>query len=146
VLVVTFFGGFQALMPLLGWGVGSRLGPMVRAWDHWIAFVLLAGVGAKMLWEARAGAEDARAERDLDALGVLVALAIATSIDAFAVRITLPLLASVATIGVTTAILCVVGLFAGQRFGAVLGRRLEAGGGLALIGLGCKILVEHLTA
>lgn len=151
VLVATFFGGFQALMPLLGWGVGSRVGPMVRAWDHWIAFVLLAGIGGKMLWEARAGADQARAERDLYALGVLVVLAIATSIDAFAVGITLPmlnapLLASIATIGVTTAILCVVGLYAGQRFGAALGRRLEAGGGLVLIGLGCKILVEHLSA
>jgi putative Mn2+ efflux pump MntP len=149
-LVALLFGGFQAGMPLLGWGLGRQLGPTVKAWDHWIAFALLAAIGAKMLHEARgaAGGEPRRAG-DPFAPKVLLLLALATSIDAFAVGITLPLLGapfvlSLATIGVTTALLSALGLFAGQRFGAVLGRRLDALGGVALIGLGCVILFDHL--
>jgi putative Mn2+ efflux pump MntP len=150
-LVALFFGGFQALMPLLGWLLGSRIGPLVQAWDHWIAFVLLGGIGAKMLWEARGGGDEVEgAAGDLFALRVMLVLAIATSIDAFAVGVTLPMLGaplalSLATIGVTTAVLSVIGLFLGRRFGAMLGRGLDAFGGLVLIGLGAKILVEHLA-
>ncbi len=153
VLVALFFGGFQALMPVVGWLVGARIGPLVEAWDHWIAFVLLGAIGAKMLWEARGSKEDAapRSEAELFGFRVMLALAVATSIDALAVGITLPMLdapfvLSVATIGVTTAVLCVVGLVAGRRAGAMLGRRLDMLGGIILIGLGVKILVEHLRA
>ncbi len=151
VLVMTFFGGFQALMPVLGWAVGSRLGPIVQAWDHWIAFVHLAGIGGKMIWEGRGDADEpAPEQRDPYSLRVMVVLAVATSIDALAVGITLPmlnapLLLSIATIGVTTAVLSAVGLYAGQRFGSKLGRRLDLVGGLVLIGLGTKILIEHLS-
>lgn len=151
--VAVFFGGFQAGMPLAGWALGSRLGPLVAAWDHWIAFVLLAGIGLKMLHEARSGAEAVRGrtDRELFGLRVMFVLAVATSIDAFAVGITLPMLdapfaLSLATIGVTTAVLSALGLVAGRRFGAILGRRLDAFGGLVLIALGGKILVEHLRA
>ncbi len=153
--VAGFFGGFQALMPLLGWFLGSRVGPLVEAWDHWIAFVLLAGIGGKMLWEARHGADEAeqlaRSDDELFGLKVMCVLAIATSIDALAAGITLPmfdapLLVSLLTIGVTTAVLSAVGLYAGRRFGAVLGKRLDVFGGLVLVGLGIKILVEHLRA
>jgi putative Mn2+ efflux pump MntP len=149
-LVALFFGGFQAGMPLLGWVIGAQLGPLVRAWDHWIAFVLLAAIGGKMLWEA-AHADDEEAEKgDLYGLRVMTVLAIATSIDALAVGITLPLLGadllvSLVTIGVTTAVCSALGLFAGRRFGAMLGRRLDVVGGLVLIGMGLKILVEHLS-
>jgi putative Mn2+ efflux pump MntP len=151
-LVAAFFGGFQALMPLLGWLLGSRIGPLVEAWDHWIAFALLGAIGGKMLWEARGGEEEKEGEdrtADLFGLKVMFVLAVATSIDALAVGITLPMLnapfaLSLITIGVTTAILSALGLFAGRRFGAVLGKRLDAAGGLVLIGLGVKILVEHL--
>ncbi len=152
-LVALFFGGFQALMPVLGYLVGARVGPLVDAWDHWIAFVLLGGVGAKMLWEAYTGPEDAppRSEKELFGTRVMLPLAVATSIDALAVGITLPmleapLLLSVITIGVTTAVLCVAGLYLGRRAGAMLGRRLDVLGGLILIGLGTKILIEHLAA
>jgi putative Mn2+ efflux pump MntP len=150
-LVAVFFGGFQALMPVLGWILGRRLGPAVAAWDHWIAFVLLVGIGAKMLWEARASAAAVAAEpRDLFASREMFVLAIATSIDAFAVGVMLPmldapLLLSLVTIGVVTALLSVFGLYAGRHFGAMLGRRLDAVGGLVLVGLGIKILVEHLS-
>ncbi len=152
-LVAGFFGGAQAVMPAIGWLIGSRVGPVVQAWDHWIAFVLLAAIGGKMLWEARGGAadDDAPAAGDPFGLRVMFVLAIATSIDALAVGITLPMLdapfvLSLATIGVTTALLSALGLFAGRRFGALLGKRLDLAGGLVLIGLGVRILVEHLTA
>lgn len=148
-LVAGFFGGFQALMPVLGWLLGARIGPLVQAWDHWIAFVLLAFVGGKMLWEARGAGEDQESSVDHFALRSMVVLAIATSIDALAVGITLPMLdapflLSVVTIGVVTALLSAVGLFAGRHFGALLGRRLDLAGGVVLIGLGSKILIEHL--
>lgn len=156
-LVAAFFGGFQALMPLVGFGigafVGARVGPLVQSIDHWVAFALLAGLGGKMLWEARGDDDDddGAPEEDLFGGKAMFLLAIATSIDALAVGITLPLLGadlllSCATIGVTTAVLSAAGLFLGRRFGALLGRRLDALGGIVLIGLGVKLLVEHLTA
>jgi putative Mn2+ efflux pump MntP len=151
VVVGAYFGGFQGLMPLLGWFLGTRIGPAVAAWDHWIAFVLLAAIGGKMLWEARpTKGEHGRSDQpDLFGFRQMITLAVATSIDAFAVGITLPMLRvplglSVVTIGITTALLSAAGLFAGRRFGAILGRRLDALGGLVLIGFGLKILVEHL--
>ncbi len=149
-LVALFFGGSQGLMPLFGWAIGSQLGPAVQAWDHWIAFVLLAGIGGKMLWEARGEKSEAPAG-DLYGWKVMLVLALATSVDALAVGVTLPmldapLLLSLLTIGVTTAVLSVLGLFAGRKFGALLGKRLDVAGGAILIGLGLKILIEHLRA
>lgn len=154
VLVTVLFGGFQAFMPLIGWVVGSRLGPLVQAWDHWIAFVLLSAIGGKMLWEARGTKKEVNAapsEADLFGMKGMLVLAVATSIDALAVGVTLPMLnapffLSLATIGITTGLLSALGLFAGRRFGALLGKRLDVVGGLVLIGLGTKILVEHLSA
>lgn len=152
--VAVFFGGAQALMPALGWLLGRRVGPLVQAWDHWIAFGLLAAIGAKMLWEARAAAsDDAPGEPEADIFGtkVMLVLAVATSLDALAVGVTFPMLdvplvSSLATIGLTTAVLSALALFAGHRFGAVLGKRLDALGGVVLIGLGIKILLDHLGA
>jgi putative Mn2+ efflux pump MntP len=103
-----------------------------------------------MLWEARSKeATDPRSDDDLFGVKVLLVLAVATSIDALAAGITLPMLdaplgLSLVTIGSTTALLSAVGLFAGRRFGAALGRRLDVAGGIVLIGLGLKILVQHL--
>lgn len=159
--VMLFFGGFQALMPLVGWLVGDRIGPWVQAWDHWIAFVLLGAIGGKMIWEARGQAREADAPSDAKSASSngeagftwksMTVLAIATSIDALAVGITLPMLQAplvltVASIGITTAVLSATGLWAGRRFGAMLGPRLDVVGGLVLMGLGTKILVEHLSA
>lgn len=155
--VAIFFGGFQALMPVLGWLLGARIGPRVAAWDHWIAFVLLAAIGGKMIWEARQpAARPAGPDPDPDRtsrpgdLRVLLLLAVATSLDAFAVGLTLPLIGaplvlSVATIGVVTALASALGFFAGRRVGAMLGRRLDAVGGAVLIGVGLRILLQHLT-
>lgn len=152
VRIALFFGGFQALMPLLGWAIGAAFGEVVRAWDHWIAFVLLGAIGLKMLWEAWKGGDDEASDVGVDAFApkVLVVLAIATSIDALAAGITLPMLeapiaTSLVTIGVTTAVLSAIGVVLGRRFGAMLGKRLEIVGGLALVGLGTKILIEHLS-
>ena len=150
VLVSSFFGGFQALMPLLGWIAGTRAGPLIEAWDHWLAFALLVGIGGKMLWEARSPkSAEAGAAADLYGIRVMLVLAVATSIDALAAGITLPVLGaplalSLVTIGVTAAVLSGVGLFAGRRFGAALGSRLDVVGGVVLIGLGVKVLLEHL--
>jgi manganese efflux pump family protein len=151
-LVAILFGGFQALMPLLGYVLGRELGPYIERFDHWIAFALLVAIGAKMLHESRAqGSADAPSQRDVFRLEVLLVLAIATSIDALAAGITLPMLGaplvlSLVTIGVTTALSSGAGLLVGRRFGASLGKRLDVVGGLVLIGLGTKILIQHLTA
>jgi putative Mn2+ efflux pump MntP len=149
--VALYFGGFQAFMPLLGWLLGSQLGPLVAAWDHWIAFVLLAGLGVKMLWEARAPNDDEPVPeaRDPFAPRVMFVLAIATSLDAFAVGVMLPMLGaplvlSLLCIGSVTALLSVAGLYLGRHFGKLLGKRLDAVGGVVLLGMGTKILLEHL--
>ena len=151
-MVALFFGGFQALMPAIGWTVGVRFGPIVESWDHWIAFCLLAGIGGKMLWEsARQQTAKLSSQGNPFGLKVILLLAIATSIDALAAGISLPILQqplmpSILIIGVITAVLSAAGLFAGRRFGAMLGRRLDAVGGIVLVAIGCKILIQHLTA
>lgn len=150
-LVAVLFGGFQAFMPLLGYLLGRELGPSVERYDHWIAFVLLGGIGAKMLHEAFSISDEGpTTQRDVFRLEVLLVLALATSIDALAAGITLPMLGaplvlSLVTIGLTTALLSGIGLLVGRRFGASLGKRLDVAGGLVLIGLGTKILIQHLS-
>jgi putative Mn2+ efflux pump MntP len=149
-LVAGFFGGFQALMPLLGWLLGAKIEAVVGSWDYWIAAALLVGVGGKMLWEARHGdgERDVAADEELFGLKVMLLLAVATSIDAWAVGITLPILGaplvlSLVVIGVTTAVLSVLGLLLGRRFGAALGKRLDVFGGLLLVGMGVRIALGH---
>jgi putative Mn2+ efflux pump MntP len=147
-LVAGFFGGFQAIMPLFGWLLGAGIGRYVTSWSHWVAFVLLAGIGGKMLWEARKPQDDNPDSSVLFGWRIMLVLAIATSIDAFAAGISLslvgaPLLVSIAMIGIVTAVMSAAGLYAGRRFGAVLGRRLDVVGGLVLIGIGIKIVAEH---
>lgn len=148
VVPALLFGGAQALMPALGWGLGRRFGGWVEELDHWFAFLVLGAIGAKMLYEALGAPEQASAPAGLR---TLLLLAIATSIDAFAAGLTLPLLgapfaASIAMIGAITALLSGLGVVLGRHFGALLGRKLDVLGGALLILLGCKILVEHLSA
>lgn len=150
-IVAIAFGGAQAAMPLLGYGLGAALGPLMSRYGHWLAFVLLVGIGAKMLWEARKTDDDApNDDKKGDPWGfrVMAGLAVATSIDAFAAGVTLPLLdaplvVSIVTIGVTTAVLSGVGLLVGRRLGAIFGKRLEVVGGLVLVALAVKVLVDH---
>ena len=148
-IVATAFGGFQAGMPVLGWLIGSTFGGVVCAFGPWIAFALLAALGLKMIWESRAPPEAVEEREDLYGLRPMLFLSVATSIDAFAVGVTLPLLDapfafSIAAIGVTTAVLSASGLYLGRRLGAGLGRGLDAVGGGVLLILGAKILLEHL--
>lgn len=146
-VVGLYFGGFQALMPFLGYLLGSGFKDVISSYDHWIAFILLALIGVNMIRESR---EDG--EESLDAsLGVrtMVLLAIATSIDAMAVGVTLaflavPILSSVSFIGVVTFFLSVVGVKAGNVFGCRYKSKAELTGGLVLILIGLKILLQHL--
>src|SRR5690606_15299371 len=150
--VALAFGGFQAAMPLLGWLAGDALGAGAAAWDHWIAFALLGGLGGKMLLDARRGGEaeePGASGAPALSLHVLLLLAVATSIDALAAGVTLPALGvpiapALLSIGVTTAALSGAGVLLGSRLGGA-GSRLPALGGLVLVGLGVKILVEHLA-
>lgn len=147
-LVLAFaFGLAQGVMPLLGWGLGTAFAGWIEAVDHWIAFLILSALGLNMI---RASREDTPASPALSGWP-LFAAAVATSIDAAAAGITLPLLGlpvalACATIGAVTALLCFAGAFAGGHASRHLEGRAELLGGLVLIGLGVKILVEHLAA
>ncbi len=150
-LIALFFGGFQALMPFIGWLVGSQFEKYITAYDHWIAFVLLCFIGGKMLYECifKKGEDAAESESALD-IKELFVLAIATSIDALAVGVTFALLpdvnigTSVLFIGLTTFLLSGIGVFIGNRFGSRFEKKAEIAGGVILILIGLKILLEHL--
>lgn len=147
-VVGAWFGGFQALMPLLGYLLGNRFARYITSIDHWIAFVLLAAIGANMLREAFSGKDEAEADASLGFKAMLV-MAVATSIDALAVGITFAFLpvniwVAVGLIGVITFLLSMLGVKAGGVFGAKYKARAEAAGGVILILLGLKILLEHL--
>lgn len=145
------FGAFQALMPALGWIAGKAVYRYISAVDHWIAFGLLAVVGGKMLYEALGGDDDHEDGRESDPTRgfALLVLAIATSIDALAVGLSLsmigqPIAFAALVIGVVCAGFTATGMLLGRRIGALWGPRVEVFGGLILIGIGVKILVEHL--
>ena len=147
-MMALFFGLFQALMPVIGWLLGSAFAGLIGGVDHWIAFLLLAGIGGKMIHEAVSGAED-EADASLS-IRLLLVLAVATSIDALAVGIGLailatPILMPAVLIGGVTFLLSFAGGLLGSRLGERFGRRMEALGGLVLIGIGIRILVSHLS-
>jgi putative Mn2+ efflux pump MntP len=144
-LGALLFGVFQAGMAALGWGGGVVLAGWVAAWDHWLAFVLLVGLGLHVVWEALAEPEAERTSRGL--LG-LVGLAIATSLDSLAAGLTLPVLEvrpllAVGVIGLVTGGLSLLGGLLGRQLGDRFGPRLEIVGGVVLVALGVKILLEH---
>ena len=143
-----FFGGFQALMPLLGYFLGSRLAGSIERFDHWIAFLLLAFIGFNMIRESR---EEVKEEQTFAGVNFkeLIVLAIATSIDALAVGVTFAFLQvkivpAVTIIGCTAFILSLAGVYVGNVFGARYKSRAELTGGVILILIGLKILLEHL--
>ena len=145
-----YFGLFQFGMPLIGWFLGSSVSAYIEAVDHWIAFGLLAVIGGRMVWEAlrRSCGEEEAASTDLSARR-LVVLAVATSIDALAVGVSMAfmdvdILISAVVIGVVAFVLSVVGGLLGKRLGCLFQRRAEVVGGVVLIAIGVKILVEHL--
>ncbi|MDD7288693.1 MAG: manganese efflux pump MntP family protein [Clostridiales bacterium] len=142
-----WFGGFQGAMPLLGWLLGSRFTSYITSVDHWIAFVLLGILGFNMLREAKNGeAEEADASLGFR---VMLAMAVATSIDALAVGITFAflevnILPAVSFIALVTFLFSAVGVKIGSLFGTRFKAKAEALGGIILILLGVKILLEHL--
>lgn len=147
VIVGIWFGGFQALMPALGYLLGSQFKDSITAVDHWIAFILLGIIGGNMIREACSG----ECERENDSLDIktMFLLAVATSIDALAVGITFAFLkvnivAAVSFIGATTFIISAAGVKIGNIFGTKYKAKAELAGGVILILLGLKILLEHL--
>ena len=152
IVIGLFFGGFQALMPFIGWALGTQFESYITSIDHWIAFVLLVFIGGKMIVEA-VRPEDENVEIDkldppLDLKEMLV-LAVATSIDALAVGISLACIESAIalealTIGIVTFLLSAFGVYFGNHFGRKIDLKLDLIGGLILIGIGTKILIEHL--
>ncbi len=146
-VIGLWFGGFQALMPALGYILGKRFERYVTAIDHWIAFVLLALIGANMIKEALSAEED-KTDDSID-IKTMFLLAVATSIDALAVGITYAFLQvrivpAVSFIGIITLVLSVIGVKIGNVFGLKYKTRAEILGGLILILMGLKILLEHL--
>ena len=142
------FGLFQALMPVLGWLAGVTVREQIGAFDHWLAFALLTLVGGKMLWEACHGDDESPPEGDPTRGLSLVMLSIATSIDALAVGLSLAVLGvtiwtPALVIGLIACILTICGMLLGRRLGRAWGTGVEIFGGLVLIGIGVKILIEH---
>ena len=151
-IMAFFFGLFQAVMPLIGWLLGSQFQQYITSIDHWIAFILLGFIGGKMMVEAvREWNEEEIVEvtdAPIDHKNMLV-LAVATSIDALAVGITFaflntPIIEAISIIGITTFVLSIIGVIVGNFFGSKYKSKAEFIGGLILVLLGVKILLEHL--
>lgn len=160
-IIALFFGGFQALMPLIGWALGKQFEQYIMAVDHWVAFVLLVFIGGKLIVDvikecrtanvvgATEDDKPTAATDDSFHIGELLLMALATSIDALAIGITLAFLqvnivTAISIIGVTTFLLSVLGVFIGNIFGTKYQHKATLGGGAVLILIGVKILVEHL--
>lgn len=151
-VIALFFGFFQAVMPVIGWALGSSFSACIEPVDHWIAFALLAAVGAKMLWDAFHEDDEAPdcGPEKLD-LRELLLLALATSIDALAVGISFALLSvniaeAALIIGLVTFAFSFVGVAIGYKFGSRFNKGASIVGGVVLIAIGVKILLEHLGA
>lgn len=146
--IAVFFGSFQALMPLIGSLAGMSVREHIAGYDHWLAFGLLFAVGAKMIYESFK-ITPARQNFNPSNIWVLLVLSVATSIDALAIGITLSflkveILKAVVIIGLVTFALSYLGVFIGRKIGHFFENKIEAIGGLILIALGTKILLEHL--
>lgn len=148
VIVALYFGLFQGLMPVIGYLLGTNFSDLVTSIDHWIAFILLGFIGGKMIKEAL-GKEESEIDDKVDFKSMVV-LAIATSIDALAVGITFAFLnsgnivLSFLLIGIITFVLSLIGVKIGNKFGSKYEKKAELVGGLILVLLGIKILLEHL--
>ena len=146
--VALYFGGFQALMPLLGFFLASSFAEYIKRFDHWIAFVLLAFIGLNMIRESREEAEEEKPYTGINFKELFI-LAVATSIDALAVGVTFAFLQvnivpAIAIIGCTTFVISLAGVYVGNVFGARYKSRAELTGGVILVLIGLKILLEHL--
>ena len=144
------FGLFQFLMPILGWWAGQNIFRYIELFDHWVAFVLLLFIGGRMIWESTLENSRAKVRKTDSTAGLsLLVLSIATSIDAFAVGLSYSVLGfaifwPAVIIGIVAFGMTLLGTKVGPKFGLVLGRSAGFAGGLVLIGIGVKILLEHL--
>lgn len=142
------FGTIEALTPLIGWALGSLAADYVSAWDHWIAFCLLAVLGARMIWVGLHASGDSADKPLQHSFWLLAVTGFATSIDAMAVGVGLAFLdvniyPIAAAIGFTTFVMVTIGVMVGKMLGALAGKRAEIAGGVLLIGIGFAILYEH---
>ena len=147
-LIAGFFGSFQAIMPLLGWSLGLTIKAYVEAFDHWLAFITLTAIGCKMIYEATRFEEEEKVSNPLE-IYVLFILAIATSIDALAVGFTMSFLnvsimLPVIIIGTVTFLLSFAGTYIGNTWNHLFETKIEIAGGVILIAIGFKILLQHL--
>lgn len=147
--IALFFGSFQAIMPVIGWLAGLSLRDFISDFDHWIAFGLLSFIGCKMIYEAF-GMEEEKKEANPLNVSVLLVLSVATSIDALAVGVSfaflkISIVTPVLVIGIVTFLLSFLGASVGNRLGHFFEKKIEILGGLILIGIGVKILVDHLA-
>ena len=151
-IIGIYFGGFQALMPFVGWLLGSQFQKYITSIDHWIAFILLGFIGGKMMIEA---VREWNEEEVVDVMDApidhknMLVLAVATSIDALTVGITFaflgtPIVEAITIIGITTMVISIAGVVVGNFFGSRYKSKAEFIGGLILVLLGLKILLEHL--
>ncbi len=147
IIIALYFGGFQALMPMIGYFLGTTFESLVTTFDHWIAFVLLSVIGGNMIKESF-DKEEEKKNDDVD-FKTMIVLALATSIDALAVGITFAfldvnLLLAISIIGIITFIISILGVKVGNKFGDRYQNKAELVGGIILVVLGIKILLEHL--
>ena len=148
-IIALFFGGFQAIMPVLGWALGQLFAKYVDKYDHYIAFLLLAFIGGKMVYDALRDGGDGEDEYRIDLKSLLV-LSIATSVDALAVGVTfgmdpsVNIVSSALIIGATTFAICMAGVVVGNVFGARWKNKAQIVGGIMLAIVGLKILLEGL--
>lgn len=147
--IALFFGGFQALMPVIGWLIGLSFSFLITPIDHWIAFGLLSFIGGRMIYESLQSEECEKKFNPLDT-GTLITLSVATSIDALAVGLGFAVLKdsialAVTAIGFITFFLAFAGVFIGHKFGNLFANKIEILGGAILIFIGSRILFMHLT-
>ena len=146
--IAVFFGSFQAIMPVLGWLVGLNFRNLIASFDHWVVFGILSFIGGKMIYDA-VKIESNKDKIDHTAMYVLLMLSVATSIDALAVGVSfaflnISIITPIIIIGIITFFLSFLGVFIGHRLGHFFEKKIEIVGGLILIGIGIKILIEHL--
>jgi putative Mn2+ efflux pump MntP len=146
--MAVLFGAFQAIMPVVGWATGNVLSDAIRSIDHWVAFALLVLIGSHMIYESVSGQESTIF--DPHNVRILLVLSLATSIDALATGISLAfmdaaIIPTAVIIGLVTFMLSFIGCFIGDRIGKLFGNKVRIIGGLILIGIGLRILIEHVT-
>lgn len=143
------FGIIEGITPIVGWALGQVAAPYVSAWDHWIAFTLLVGLGLRMIHAGFSEPEPDVSKPASHSFWVLAITGFATSIDAMVVGVGLAImgadiLVTAAAIGLSTFIMVTIGVMLGRVLGVIAGRRAEVVGGILLIGIGCLILYEHI--